>query len=182
MSAPDGLARALPTPCVYGAKRQRELSQPQRLHSITALTVYLSVGVTSDEDSSPVGHPAKLHRHRSRQQPQETMGAMRAHHHIYVIELHPDVALNPKFSRANPGYVPGRLCVYVGMTGLDPDTRFDQHMAGIKANHFVTRYGVQLLPQLVSHLKQPMSYADAQYMEVDTGIRLRGQGYGVWQA
>jgi hypothetical protein len=28
----------------------------------------------------------------------------------------------------------------------------------------------------------PMPYGDAQYMEVDLGIRLREQGWGVWQA
>ncbi len=56
--------------------------------------------------------------------------ARRYHHHVY----------------------PARPCVYVGMTGLDPDERFDKHKAGIKSNRFVRVYG------------------------------LREQGYGVWQA
>jgi predicted GIY-YIG superfamily endonuclease len=110
------------------------------------------------------------------------MAPMRAHHHVYVVELHPEVCSQAQFARANPGYIAGQMCLYVGMTGLDPDTRFDQHMAGIKANRFVTRYGLRLLPELVAHLRQPMTYGDAQYMEVDMAIRFREQGYGVWQA
>jgi hypothetical protein len=105
----------------------------------------------------------------------------RATHKVYVIELSPDVLYEAAFKRANPGYVPGKPCVYVGMTGRDPDLRFDQHKAGIKANRFVQRYGQRLMTELFEHLN-PMPYGDAQYMEVDLGIRLRGQGWGVWQA
>ena len=41
---------------------------------------------------------------------------MRARHHVYVIELDPDVWREPKFRRANPDYMPlpGKPCVYVG--------------------------------------------------------------------
>ena len=53
----------------------------------------------------------------------------RAHHHVYVVELHPDVLLEAKFRKNNPGYIDGKPCVYVGMTGLDPDVRFDKHKA-----------------------------------------------------
>jgi hypothetical protein len=97
---------------------------------------------------------------------------MRTRHHVYVIELDPAVWREPKFRRANPDYVaqPGKPCVYVGMTGLDPDTRFDQHKANIKSN----RFAYQAL--------NPMPYADAQFMEVDLAIRLREAGFGVWQA
>ena len=38
------------------------------------------------------------------------------------------------------------------------------------------------MPELVDDLRQPMSYADAVYMEIDVAIRLRELGYGVWQA
>ena len=111
------------------------------------------------------------------------MGAMRARHHVYVIELDPDVWREPKFRRANPDYAPqpGKPCVYVGMTGLDPDTRFDQHKANIKSNRFAHQYGLQLLPTIYQALN-PMPYADAQFMEVDLAIRLREAGFGVWQA
>ena len=106
---------------------------------------------------------------------------MRAKHHVYVVELSKDVLYETKFVKSNPGYETGKPCVYVGMTGLDPDLRFDKHKAGIRANKYVTRYGLRLMTELFEHLN-PMPYADAQYMEVDLGIRLRVQGYGVWQA
>ena len=104
------------------------------------------------------------------------------HHHVYVVLLDPAVAKRAKFIKANPHFIPGQTCVYVGMTGLDPDTRFDRHKAGIQANALVQRYGLRLMPELVDDLKQPMSYEDARYMEVDVAIRLRESGYGVWQA
>lgn len=106
---------------------------------------------------------------------------MRSRHNVYVVELSKDVLDEIKFVKANPGYVTGMPCVYVGMTGLDPDVRFDNHMAGIRANKYVTRFGLRLMTELFEHLN-PMPYGDAQYMEVDLGIRLREQGYGVWQA
>lgn len=104
----------------------------------------------------------------------------RHHHHVYVVELSPRVLEEPRFRRANPGYRPGRPCVYVGMTGLSPDERFDKHKAGIKANRFVQRYGLRLLPELYE-VYNPMPYAGAQEMEVELGIALREEGYAVWQ-
>jgi hypothetical protein len=106
---------------------------------------------------------------------------MRAKHNVYVVELSKAVLDEKKFLKSNPGYVRGMPCVYVGMTGLDPDVRFDNHKAGIHANKYVTRFGLRLMTELFEHLN-PMPYGDAQYMEVDLGIRLREQGYGVWQA
>jgi hypothetical protein len=52
------------------------------------------------------------------------------HHHVYVIELSRDVLLKARFMRSNPNYLPGKPFVYVGMTGLNPDVRFDKHKAG----------------------------------------------------
>jgi hypothetical protein len=106
---------------------------------------------------------------------------MRATHHVYVIELSRDVLFDVKFMKSNPEYVAGMPCVYVGMTGLDPDVRFDNHKAGIRANKYAKRFGLRLMTELFEHLN-PMPYGDAQYMEVDLGIRLRAQGFGVWQS
>ena len=107
---------------------------------------------------------------------------LRRHHHsVYVVELALDVLDEPRFRRANPDYNYGKPCVYVGMTGLSPDQRFDKHMAGIQANRFVTRYGRRLLPQLYS-VYNPMPYGAACDMEVELAIGLREAGYGVWQA
>jgi hypothetical protein len=106
---------------------------------------------------------------------------MRAKHNVYVVELSKEVLGNKRFVKSNPGYVPGMPCVYVGMTGLDPDMRFDNHKAGIRSSKYVTRFGIRLMTELFEHLN-PMPYGDAQYMEVDLAIRLREQGFGVWQA
>ena len=103
------------------------------------------------------------------------------HYHVYVVELAPDVLYEPRFRRSNPQYAPGKPCVYVGMTGLDPDTRFDKHKAGIQANRFVRQYGLRLLPALYE-CYNPMPYDGAREMEVELAIGLRDQGYGVWQA
>ncbi len=104
-----------------------------------------------------------------------------AKHNVYVVELSKDVLYDRKFIKANPDYQPGKPCVYVGMTGLDPDLRFDRHMAGIQSNKYVQKFGLQLLPELYE-AHNPMPYEDARYMEVDLAIRLREAGFGVWQA
>ena len=103
------------------------------------------------------------------------------HHHIYVVLLNAQVLTHPRFQRANPGYRPGMPCVYVGMTGLDPDVRFDKHKAGIQANRFVMRYGLWLLPDLYEGFN-PMPYEEAVDREIEIGIDLRSAGFGVWQA
>jgi hypothetical protein len=105
---------------------------------------------------------------------------MADHHHVYVVELAPQVWDEPRFRRANPHYAGGLPMVYVGMTGLDPDLRFDRHKAGIQANRYVQAHGLRLLPALYEALN-PMPYAAAQAMEVELGIRLRAAGYAVWQ-
>lgn len=108
------------------------------------------------------------------------MAGKRYHHHVYVVELSPEVLREPRFRKANPGYRSGRPCVYVGMTGLSPDERLDKHKAGIKANRYVQRYGLRLLPELYA-VYNPMPYRGAQDMEIELGIALREDGYGVWQ-
>ena len=103
------------------------------------------------------------------------------HHSVYVVELSPDVLHEPRFRNANPNYRFGFPCVYVGMTGLDPDVRFDKHKAGIQSNRYVREYGVRLLPALYQAYN-PMPYDAARDMEVELAIALREQGFGVWQA
>lgn len=107
--------------------------------------------------------------------------ARRPHYHVYVIELSKAVLDEPRFRRSNPNYREGQPCVYVGMTGLDPDVRFDKHKAGIQANRYVTQYGLRLLPDLYEGFN-PMRYEEAQAREVEIGIDLRSAGFGVWQA
>ena len=109
------------------------------------------------------------------------MRRRKPHHHVYVVELSKDVLLELRFRKNNPGYIDGKPCVYVGMTGLDPDVRFDKHKAGIQANRFVTQYGLRLLPDLYEGFN-PMPYEEAVDREIEIGIDLRSAGFGVWQA
>ena len=104
-----------------------------------------------------------------------------AHYHVYVIELSKDVLFEPRFKKANPDYITGKPCVYVGMTGLDTDTRFDKHKAGIQSNRYVQQFGLRLLPSLYE-VYNPMPYDGARDMEVELAISLREAGFGVWQA
>ncbi len=105
----------------------------------------------------------------------------RNHYHVYVIELSQDVLYEGKFKKRNPGYITGKPCVYVGMTGIDPDVRFDKHKAGIQANRYVKQYGLRLLTDLYDGFN-PLPYKEACDKEIEIGIDLRSAGFGVWQA
>lgn len=103
-----------------------------------------------------------------------------ATHKIYVIELEKKVATIQKFINANPQYRGTMPCVYVGLTGLTPEKRFQNHKNGYKACKYVKKYGLHLLPHLYSRMN-PMRYDEAVKAEIDLARRLREQGYGVWQ-
>ena len=100
---------------------------------------------------------------------------------MYVIELDQRVLDEFKFVRANPGHRFGMACLYVGMTGLDPDLRFDRHKAGIQSNKYVFDYGLRLLPKFYEAFN-PMPYQVAAEMERELAEELRSRGYAVWQA
>ncbi|MBI5276842.1 MAG: hypothetical protein HY854_10315 [Burkholderiales bacterium] len=104
-----------------------------------------------------------------------------AHYHVYVIELSPRAWDVPRFRRANPDYMFNKPLVYVGMTGLDPDIRFDRHKAGVQSNRFAREFGLRLLPDLYGQYN-PMPFEVARKMEVELALALRRKGYGVWQA
>ena len=90
----------------------------------------------------------------------------RGHHSVYVVYLR-----NPAGD--------GRAGYYVGMTGLTPEERFQNHKAGIKSARVVRRFGVRLVPKLYAHLN-PMSFADAVAAETRLADELRAQGYQVF--
>jgi predicted GIY-YIG superfamily endonuclease len=70
----------------------------------------------------------------------------------------------------------GKSGWYVGMTGLTPEQRFQNHKSGIKAAGVVRRFGVRLVPKLYAHLN-PMSYAKAKQMESWLFASLQRRGY-----
>lgn len=107
-------------------------------------------------------------------------GEPKREYSIYVIELDRSVMKERKFAEANRGYVEGKPCVYVGMTGRTPELRFAQHKSGYKAAWFARIYGIRLKPrQYKCH--NPMTREEAEFMEVEKARRLRQRGYGVWQ-
>jgi predicted GIY-YIG superfamily endonuclease len=88
------------------------------------------------------------------------------HHSVYVVFLR-----DPKGD--------GKAAYYVGMTGLTPAQRFENHKAGIKAARIVRRCGERLVPRLYAHLN-PMPFAKAVEMEVILADSLRKRGFTVY--
>jgi hypothetical protein len=88
------------------------------------------------------------------------------HHSVYVVFLR-----NPKGD--------GKAGYYVGMTGLSPEHRFENHKSGIKSAGIVKRCGERLVPKLYRHLN-PMPYDKAKAMEVALADSLRKRGFLVY--
>jgi predicted GIY-YIG superfamily endonuclease len=102
-------------------------------------------------------------------------------HCVYVVELDRDVLYEPRFRAGNPRYDGFAPCVYVGMTGLSPQLRFQRHKAGIKSNRFVQRYGLRLRPDLYECFN-PMPMSAALELEQELAEDFRERGWAVWQA
>jgi predicted GIY-YIG superfamily endonuclease len=100
------------------------------------------------------------------------------HHHVYVVLLDKKAAKHPSILRVNPDRKLDLPCVYVGMTGLDPEERFKNHQAGYKSAWVVKKYGVRLLPELYACFN-PMPWEQAVVMERELTEDLRAQGYTV---
>ena len=92
--------------------------------------------------------------------------ARRGHHSVYVAYLK-----DPKGD--------GKAGYYVGMTGLTPEERFQNHKNGVKAARVVRTFGVRLVPRLYAHLNQ-MPYEKAKDMEAALADSLRKRGYVVF--
>jgi hypothetical protein len=90
----------------------------------------------------------------------------RSHHSVYVVYLR-----NPKGD--------GKAGYYVGMTGLPPEERFQNHRRGVKAARVVRKFGERLVPKLYAHLN-PMPYGKAKQMEALLADSLRKRGFVVF--
>jgi len=100
------------------------------------------------------------------------------HHSVYVVELDPAVRERARLQRLNPDADPEKPCVYVGMTGLDPEERFENHKAGYRASPVVRDFGLRLLPELSEGLEN-LPYELALRAEADLAAYLRQNGYFV---
>ena len=90
----------------------------------------------------------------------------KGHHCVYVVYLR-----NPLGD--------GRAGYYVGMTGLSPEERFENHRQGKKAAGIVRRFGVRLVPRLYRHLN-PMTFGEAKAAEPALAEELRRRGFLVF--
>jgi hypothetical protein len=98
---------------------------------------------------------------------------------LYIITLMPEVLERRDFRTANPDYVEGMPCLYVGSTVHDPGDRFEQHMAGYRSSKYPKHYGVELAQDLLD------GFDDAGLREEEREAALaewlRRQGCAVWQ-
>ena len=65
-------------------------------------------------------------------------------------------------------------CLYVGMTGLPVEHRFENHKR-LQIRVDVKKYGIRLMPELYEHLN-PMPFEAAAQMEKDLTKDLRDEG------
>ena len=94
-------------------------------------------------------------------QPRTNQSGLR---NLYVVRLDDAVLRKRKFRERNPNYRPGKPCVYVGQTWLDPEIRFQQHQDGYKASRIVRRHGQYLMRKRYEHLN-PVPAAEAEDRE-----------------
>lgn len=113
-------------------------------------------------------------------EPCRPAGRASRHHCVYVVKLDGAVLNHRRFRDANPAHNPLKACVYVGMTGLTPETRFAQHKRGYKSGKYVEQYGEKLLPHLYERYN-PMTYREAARREALLARHLRRLGFAVWQ-
>ena len=100
------------------------------------------------------------------------------HHNVYVILLDDAIARHPSILRLNPNRDPAKPCVYVGMTGIPVEHRFENHKNGYKSAWVVRKYGIRLMPELYQYLN-PMPFETAAQMEMELAEDLRAEGYTV---
>src|SRR5262245_1071523 len=105
-------------------------------------------------------------------------GEPQFHHNVYVILLSKAALKDAAVLRRNPARDPRKPAIYVGLTGLPVDHRFENHRHGYKSARLVKKYGVRLLPELYEYLN-PLPYEHAAQMEKDLADDLRAQGYAV---
>ena len=89
------------------------------------------------------------------------------HHRVYVVRLD------------HPRHAGVRDCYYVGMTGLLPQERFENHKAGIKCARVVRDFGVELAYEWFDEMP-PMTYEEAAQCEPTLADELRDRGYVVF--
>ena len=109
---------------------------------------------------------------------------------IYVIQLDKRVLKRKKFLQANPDYIEGKDCFYVGYSTKTPEIRFEQHKSAyrnLKGHklfcNIVRDFGIKLRPFYYKHINATKitNKNEAKYWEKEKTRLLRKKGFGVWQ-
>jgi len=101
-------------------------------------------------------------------------------HNIYVIKLDRQILIDEQlFKNANPDYIDGNPCVYVGMTSKSPAERFQEHRLGHHCSPYARKYGKSLMFEVYGHLN-PMTKNEAAVMERQMALKLRDRGWAAW--
>jgi hypothetical protein len=108
----------------------------------------------------------------------KAVSAAAHHHNVYAVLLSPEAGKLREVRSENPNADPAKPCLYIGMTGLSPEERFQNHKQGLKASRVVQLYGVRLVPELYESFN-PMPFEAALEMERELAEDLRAQGYTV---
>ena len=97
---------------------------------------------------------------------------------IYVVLLDDYVGTLPQMRRRNPKRDPSKPYVYVGLTPLRTDRRFDFRRATPEHEWRVHKFGVRLMPELY-HCSHPMTCEQALLTAKELADDLRATGFGV---
>jgi hypothetical protein len=97
---------------------------------------------------------------------------------IYVVLLDDYVGTLPQMRRRNPNRNPSKPCVYVGLTPLRVDRRFDFRRATPEHEWRLHKFGVRLMPELYDFL-HPMTCKGALQTAKKLADDLRAKGFGV---
>ena len=105
---------------------------------------------------------------------------------VYVIKLKDSVLSKKKFREANPDYVQGKPCYYVGSTSKSPEVRAEEHQTGARNKRgrlyspIAKEFFDGLRPSKYKKYNPLSSQEKAEKKEMDLAEELRKKGYGVW--
>ena len=97
---------------------------------------------------------------------------------IYVVLLEDYIGTLPQMRRRNPKRDLSKPCVYVGLTSLSVDRRFDFRQATPKHEWRLHKFGVRLMPELYDSL-HPMTRKEALQVAKNLADDLRAKGFSV---
>lgn len=99
-------------------------------------------------------------------------------YNVYVVLLDEYVGTLPQMRRRNPQREPSKPFVYVGLTSLPVDRRFDFHGAASEHEWRLRKFGVRLMPEFYDSLR-PMTCERALQTSKNLANELRSKGFGV---